>query len=362
MQIASFATFFYLLSYQVDGHCFHPDGSFDHAALGCRPTISPAPTESPAPSPSPSVVPTDTQAPSHSMLPSFSPTPAPTTSEPSDAPSDPPTESPAPSPSPSGIPSALPTKSAAPSMSPTDLPSEFPSQNPSFSPTTSSPSDSPTGPILLTVVDVEFSIQNVTGEREMSPQNIKYFEKEMALYLRDQIQQAPGVFKIEVENVLVKDQNLVVQDNGNSLSENEPLLHDPFLRRRRRLEESQTHLIITLDVVVSVVLNQSENPKLKEFFTEFFEMPEHENELRGILEQEKSFFSGTFHQGTDFVLKGVREESIEWHIRNWYSSRSSGFDCWIWVTLDVDQNTSKWRPPIKRLRKNKESRYYFEKF
>jgi len=131
----------------------------------------------------------------------------------------------------------------------------------------------------------------------MSSQNIQYFEKETTLYLRNQIQQAPGVFRIEVENVLVKDQNLVVQYNGNSLSENEPKLHDPFLRRRRRLEESQTNLIITIDVVVSVVLNRSENLKLNEFFNEFFEMPEHESDLRGILEQEKSFFQELFIKG-----------------------------------------------------------------
>ena len=290
-QIASFATFLYLVTYRVDAHCFYPESGIDHVAVGCDPTISPAPTESPAPSPSPSFVPTDTQAPSHSMLPSYSPTPAPTTSTPSATPTDSPTESPAPSPSPSDIPTPFPTTSAAPSMSPTDLPSEFPSKNPSFSPTTSSPSESPTGPILLTIVGVKFTIQNVTGEREMSLPNVKYFEKQTTLYLRSQIQQAPGVFKIEVENVLVTDQNFVVHNDGGNF------IVDPFLRKRRQLEASQTHLDVTIDVVVSVVLNRSENLKLDVFFEDFFETPEHENELRSILEQEKSFTQGIFIKG-----------------------------------------------------------------
>jgi hypothetical protein len=154
------------------------------------------------------------------------------------------------------------------------------------------PSDSPTSPILLTVVGVEFTIQNVTGEREMGPQNTRYFEKETTLYLRNQVEEAPGVTKIEVENVIVRDQKLVVQNIIAELSGD-----DPFLRKRRHLEEIQTNLVVTMDVVVSVLLDRDENLQLNVFFDEFLERPEHRNELQFKFEEEQFFAREIFMKG-----------------------------------------------------------------
>lgn len=330
-QIASFVTFYYLSSYRVDAHCIHQDGYVDHSTVGCVPTISPAPTESPAPSPAPSYIPTDTQSPSHSLLPSSSPTPAPTTSEPSSTPTDAPTESPAPSPSPSAVPSEAPTNSAAPSMNPTDAPSESPSQTPSVSPTTQFPSAQPTGPHLLTVAGIELTMRNVTGEREMSVENLRYFENKTALYLQEEIEEAPGVSRIKVDKVHVTNQYLVEEKIDDSTG--------PFLRKRRRLERIETHLVITIEVEAYVVLDQSETLSLDVFFEEFFLTSEHEMELRSILEQEENFARGIFVQGE---LSSPVKKSIKWHRCDRYDFRYCGFNCWIWFTLDVDSNTSFW--------------------
>lgn len=125
----------------------------------------------------------------------------------------------------------------------------------------------------------------------MSPSNVTYFEKEITLYLRDQIQEAQGVSKIEVEEVLLTNQSLILHNNGNNYFNK-----DPFLRKRRQLDEIQTHLIITFDVVVSVILNQSESLNLSLIFEDFFDSKEHQNELRRMLQQDKSFAKGIFKE------------------------------------------------------------------
>ena len=329
------ATAFYPIHYGVNAHCFNPDGSFahgssNHLVVGCYPTVSPAPTESPAPSPSPSYVPTNTQQPSHSMAPSHSPSSAPSTPKPSSTPTDLPTESPAPSPSPSAIPTPLPSKSVAPSTSPTVSPSESPSQNPSSSPTTSSPSVSPTGPILLTVENVKFAIENITRKQEMDPLHLKYFEKEMTFYLREQIQEAPGAFKFHVENVLVTDQILVVQNEDSNFS------RGPVLRRRRRLEEMQTNLVITIDVVVSVLFNTSENLKLMALFEEFFNSNKHQTQLRDLLEHDEFFGQGIvtkeeFSSSDAFVKKEVNGTAITGTILGLLALVVGSGILWMWI-------------------------------
>ena len=294
LQAALVAAIFCQLFSFVESHCFNPDGSYAHpghyiAECFHPPTTSPAPTASPAPSPSPSEPPSYSLGPSASPAPTTSPTDAPTTSIPSSRPSASPTASPAPSPSPSGIPSASPTKSAAPSVAPTMKPSQSPSdhpsaspsekpsmnpsesptEQPSASPTTSSPSASPTGPITLTVLDLGFVLQNVTGEREMSVQDIAFLESVTTYYLQSHVDGAPGALSLEVDYAIITDQNLIKFEN-------------------------QTDLLITIDIVVSAIWNQSESLMLNDFFQEFFAMAEHKKEIRDIVEQDESFAAGIF--------------------------------------------------------------------
>ena len=320
LQAALVAAIFCQLSYSVESHCFNPDGSYAHPGHyipGCfhPTTTSPAPTDSPAPSPSPSEAPTDTQRPSSSLAPSSTPTDAPTTSKPSSSPSAAPTASPAPSPSPSRAPSESPTKSAAPSdrpsmnpsespskqpsASPSDSPSmnpsESPSKQPSASPTTSSPSESPTGPIVLTVSGIEFVFQNVTGDREMSEQNIQLLETQTTSYLQSHVDEAPGAFSIEVDSAIVTDQNFLKYEISESIAGN----------------DTQIDLIITIDVVVSVIVNRSESLMLNEFFEEFFEMTVHKNALRDMMERDVSFAYGIFTKITESPTQSPTKSPID---------------------------------------------------
>ncbi len=318
LKIALVAAVFCQISNHADAHWCAGTLNHNHGAVNCDPTVSPAPTESPAPSPSPSAVPTDTQMPSRSLEPSSSPTNSPTTSQPSSNPTDDPTESPAPSPSPSMVPSAQPTTSAAPSKNPTDSPSESPSQSPTVSPSaypTTSPSDSPTSPLLLTVLDVGFTFANVTDDLLMGPRGIEIFERDSTLYLQNHVREAPGVFMIRVENVVVQKQEfvtfevvepeVVVPEVVTNQTGNNTIGNDPFFRRQRRLE-SQTDLIITVDVVVSVNLNRSEDLELNDFFEEFFDTPDHQNELRTMVKlEEKQFAPELYAKGDNASLKNV---------------------------------------------------------
>jgi len=235
----------------VKAHCVETNGHIDHIAVGCNPTTSPIPTDGP------SAPPTDS-----------------------------PTESPAPSPSPSEIPSGIPSN--APSTRPTGVPSEIPTSAPTSTPPSSVPSSSPTGPILLTLVGVELRIKNVVGEREMNLSEVKFFEKETTLYLQSEIERVPGVFKIEVENILVTNQTFVVVESDDTF-----ISKDEFLRRRQ-LEQNQTDLIIIIDLVVSAIFYRSESADLDAFFEDFFKIPNNQNEFRAILEEKSSFAEGIF--------------------------------------------------------------------
>eukprot|EP00536_Pseudo-nitzschia_multiseries_P001551 jgi/Psemu1/283106/fgenesh1_pg.19_\ len=230
---------------QVRAHCILSDGHIDHISWGCSPTQSPAPSD-----------------------------------KPSSPPTDVPTESPAPSPSPSRIPSAGPSESVAPSTEPTNEPSSVPSSTPSIS---------PTGPIIYAVVGIELTIHNVTGERRMDTSDVRYFEKKTASYVQNEIGQIPGVFRINVENILVTNQTLVVVENKDSF-----VAEDPYLRKRSQPEQSEADLIIIIDVVVSVVFDESGTAELDVFFQDFFDSPDKREELRATLEQENSFAKGIF--------------------------------------------------------------------
>mmetsp|Transcript_26088 Transcript_26088/g.71554 ORF Transcript_26088/g.71554 Transcript_26088/m.71554 type:complete len:643 (-) Transcript_26088:1056-2984(-) len=231
---------------RVRAHCVDRDGHIDHVAWGCNPTSSPVPSE-----------------------------------KPSTPPTDSPTESPAPSPSPSEIPSSAPTESPAPSAGPTDLPSVIPTPYPSLS---------PTGSTILTVEGVELIIHNVTGEREMDKSDVEYFETKTMLYLQNEIGEIPGVFKVEVENILVTNQTLIVVENIDSF-----ITEDPYLRRRQS-EQSRTDLMVIIDVALSIVFARSGTPELDVYFEEFFQTPEKQEALRASLEQEVSFAEGIFIQ------------------------------------------------------------------
>ena len=138
----------------------------------------------------------------------------------------------------------------------------------------------------------------------MSQQNIEYFEKETALYLKEQIREAPGVSKIEVETVIVKDQKMVFQDNSNNVFGG-----DSFLRNRRRLDVIQANLMITVDVVVSVLFDRSESLQLNMFFEEFFAVPEHALELKYILERSQSFSQELFSKSATSSSKASKKGS-----------------------------------------------------
>jgi len=142
---------------------------------------------------------------------------------------------------------------------------------------------------LLTVLDLEYTFEDVIDDRTMSTIGIAYFERSSTAYLQTNIDQAPGVFKIEVENVIVQKQELVTHQKVNNTLQNDPLL-------RRRLE-AQTDLVITVDVVVSVVLNRSEDLKLNNFFEEFFQMPDHKSELRDMVKLEEKVAQELFIKG-----------------------------------------------------------------
>ncbi len=139
------------------------------------------------------------------------------------------------------------------------------------------------------MLDVDYIFEDVTDERTMSPIGIAYFERSSTAYLQNNVDKAPGVFRIEVQNVIVQKQELVIHQKINNTLQNDPLV-------RRRLE-NQTDLFITVDVVVSVVLNRAEDLELNNFFEEFFDLPEHNIELRDMVKLEENIAQELFVKG-----------------------------------------------------------------